>query len=79
MVWLKLLFILASHSFLLFRYSDVSIADCMEYLRYPGFRKLALNNASFGVEEFFKSMFLQLQLKKLRQFIPQITAVDLKK
>ncbi|BES88266.1 FAD dependent oxidoreductase [Nesidiocoris tenuis] len=62
-----------------YSYSDVSIADCMEYLRYPGFRKLALNNASFGVEEFFKSMFLQLQLKKLRQFIPQITAVDLKK
>uniref|UniRef100_A0A0A9YP20 L-2-hydroxyglutarate dehydrogenase, mitochondrial n=2 Tax=Lygus hesperus TaxID=30085 RepID=A0A0A9YP20_LYGHE len=62
-----------------YKYSDVSISDCWEYLMYPGFRKLALNNAKFGFQEFSKSVFLSLQLEKLKAFIPEITVHDIKR
>ncbi|KAF6208319.1 hypothetical protein GE061_016773 [Apolygus lucorum] len=62
-----------------YKYADISVSDCLEYLMYPGFRKLALNNVKFGLQEFSKSVIMSLQLKKLKKFIPEITVQDLKR
>lgn len=62
-----------------FSYSDVSLIDCKDFLLYPGFRRLALNNLQFGLGEFSRSIFMRLQLKKVQKFLPTITLGDLKK
>jgi len=60
-----------------YSWADVSLRDLTESLRYRGFRKLALRNLSYGAGETLRSVFIRLQLAKLRQYVPEITAADI--
>lgn len=51
--------------------------ELMEVLRFPGFRNAALKHIAFGCSEMVRSLFIQLQLKELRRFIPSLEASDI--
>ncbi|XP_037081253.1 L-2-hydroxyglutarate dehydrogenase, mitochondrial-like isoform X2 [Pollicipes pollicipes] len=60
-----------------YRWADVSFRDLAESLRYRGFRKIALRNLGYGTGEIMRSIFIRLQLARLRQYVPDITAADI--
>uniref|UniRef100_D3TP33 L-2-hydroxyglutarate dehydrogenase, mitochondrial n=1 Tax=Glossina morsitans morsitans TaxID=37546 RepID=D3TP33_GLOMM len=59
-----------------YKWSDVNIFELIDALRYPGFIKLASKNLGFGLKEIIKSAFINLQMKDLQKFIPDITEYD---
>ena len=56
---------------------DVSLADLLESLTYPGFVKLALVHWRMGVGELWRSLSKRAFVKALRRLVPGITAEDL--
>uniref|UniRef100_A0A1A9Z0Q4 L-2-hydroxyglutarate dehydrogenase, mitochondrial n=1 Tax=Glossina pallidipes TaxID=7398 RepID=A0A1A9Z0Q4_GLOPL len=59
-----------------YKWSDVNVFELIDALRYPGFIKLASKNLGFGLKEIIKSAFINLQMKDLQKFIPDITEYD---
>lgn len=62
-----------------YTWKDFDMKDFIDSIRYKGFQKLAIKFAGFGAGEMIRSVFIQLQLKELRKFIPHITAGDIQR
>ncbi|KAF2367717.1 FAD dependent oxidoreductase [Trinorchestia longiramus] len=62
-----------------YRWRDISFRDTWEALSYRGFQRLALQFVSFGIKEVMRSAFPRLQVAKLQEYIPEITASDIKR
>lgn len=60
-----------------YRWSDFNMQELMEVLRFSGFRNAAMKHIAFGCSEMLRSAFIQLQLKELRRYIPNIEAADI--
>ncbi|XP_026291239.1 L-2-hydroxyglutarate dehydrogenase, mitochondrial [Frankliniella occidentalis] len=60
-----------------YRWSDINMKELIETLKFPGFRNAAAKHITFGCSEMLRSVFIQLQLKELRRFIPNIEASDI--
>ncbi|XP_055386460.1 L-2-hydroxyglutarate dehydrogenase, mitochondrial [Condylostylus longicornis] len=62
-----------------YRYSDINLIELFDAIRYPGFLKMAVKNVRFGVGEFLKSVFINLQVKDLQRYIPEVTELDIQR
>lgn len=62
-----------------YKLSDINFKDLIESLTYSGFIRLAIKYAKPGANEFLKSIFLQMQIKELQKFVPEITVDDVKR
>ncbi len=51
--------------------------DFMETIAYPGFQKLAMENASEGLREMYRSFSKKQFIKDVQKFIPEIKREDL--
>ncbi|KAK2702943.1 L-2-hydroxyglutarate dehydrogenase, mitochondrial-like [Artemia franciscana] len=58
-------------------YGDINLRELFDALKYPGFQRMALKYALFGMGEMMRSIFISLQLKELRKYIPNIDAKDI--
>lgn len=59
--------------------SNISIKDTLEWIRYPGFYKLATSYWRFGLTEIIRSIILPLELRQLQKYIPDLEMKDLKR
>lgn len=62
-----------------YSWSDISLTDLIDTVRYPGFLRMASKYLAFGIQETMKSAFISLQLKALQRYIPEITAADIRR
>lgn len=59
-----------------YSYADINWRDLWQILTFPGFYRLACKYFVFGVREIVYSVFYSLQVKQLRQFIPDFAVKD---
>ncbi|XP_018010910.1 L-2-hydroxyglutarate dehydrogenase, mitochondrial [Hyalella azteca] len=62
-----------------YKWSDISIKDTWEALTFRGFQRLAIKFVSFGLKEVMRSAFPRLQVAKLQEYMPDITAADIRR
>jgi len=62
-----------------FSWGDINLFELFDALRYPGFLKMASKYIGFGLSEMSKSAFINLQVKELQKFIPEITEYDIER
>lgn len=60
-----------------YRKSQINLRDCMQYLTYPGFWKMAKRFWKSGMEEMYRSMSKKAFVKDVQQLLPQIEEKDL--
>lgn len=60
-----------------YTWGDISFRDTWEAVSFRGFQRLALKFVTFGMKEVMRSAFPRLQVAKLQQYIPEITAADI--
>ena len=58
---------------------DVSLRDAWEALTSPGLRHLAWSNLGFGLQEFWRAIYVPAQVRQLQRYIPEITAADVRR
>lgn len=61
-----------------YRWYQINPFELIDALRYPGFLRLAAKHFRYGLTEFVKSTFIQLQTKHVQKFIPDIYDFDLR-
>ncbi|PAV66030.1 hypothetical protein WR25_19449 [Diploscapter pachys] len=59
-----------------YSYFDISPTDLMESLSYSGMRKLMGKYFSFGVQEFYRGVWIAAQVKQLQRFVPELKFSD---
>lgn len=62
-----------------YTWGDINLFELFDALRYPGFLKMASKYIGFGLSEMSKSAFINLQVKELQKFIPEITEYDIER
>jgi len=60
-----------------YRRTDVSLADLVEALAFPGFRRLALRHWRTGIAEMWRDWSKSAFTARLRRYVPGIRAEDL--
>ncbi len=60
-----------------YRKSQINLRDCMQYLTYPGFWKMAKRFWRPGMQEVYRSMRKEAFVKNVQQLVPQIEQGDL--
>ncbi len=60
-----------------YRKSQINLRDCMQYLIYPGFWKMAKRFWRSGMEKIHRSMSKRAFVKDVQQLLPQIEEKDL--
>ncbi|EDW55687.1 L-2-hydroxyglutarate dehydrogenase, mitochondrial [Drosophila sechellia] len=62
-----------------YTWGDINLFELFDALRYPGFVKMASKYIGFGLSEMSKSWFINLQIKALQKYIPDITEYDIQR
>ncbi|TDG47844.1 hypothetical protein AWZ03_005798 [Drosophila navojoa] len=62
-----------------YTWGDINLLELFDALRYPGFLKMASKYIGFGFSEMAKSAFINLQVKALQKYIPDITEYDIER
>nr|XP_016945307.1 L-2-hydroxyglutarate dehydrogenase, mitochondrial isoform X1 [Drosophila suzukii] len=62
-----------------YTWGDINLFELFDALRYPGFVKMASKYVGFGLSEMSKSWFINLQVKALQKYIPDITEYDIQR
>ncbi len=60
-----------------YRWTDISLKDVADIVRYPGFWRMAGKYWRNGAEEVYRSLSKQAFVKALQRLIPEITGADL--
>ncbi|MBS0607398.1 MAG: L-2-hydroxyglutarate oxidase [Verrucomicrobia bacterium] len=60
-----------------YRKSQINLKDCVQYLTYPGFWKMAKRFWRSGMEEMYRSMSKKAFVKDVQKLLPQIEEKDL--
>lgn len=60
-----------------YRKSQINLKDCIQYLTYSGFWKMAKRFWKSGLEEMYRSMSKKAFVKEVQQLLPQIEEKDL--
>nr|XP_022914585.1 L-2-hydroxyglutarate dehydrogenase, mitochondrial [Onthophagus taurus] len=58
---------------------DINLKDVWESISHSGFQKLAYKFLSAGLDEMYRSIFIDKQVKMLQKFIPDVTINDVKR
>lgn len=56
---------------------DIALKDCLNYLAYPGFWKMAMRNWKIGFYELYRSYSKKAFTKALQRLIPELQESDL--
>uniref|UniRef100_A0AC35UGM6 DAO domain-containing protein n=1 Tax=Rhabditophanes sp. KR3021 TaxID=114890 RepID=A0AC35UGM6_9BILA len=59
-----------------YSYFDISLGDLKETLSYKGMQKLVWKYLRFGVDEMYRSIFINQQVKQLQRFVPSLNVSD---
>ncbi|XP_064537289.1 L-2-hydroxyglutarate dehydrogenase, mitochondrial [Drosophila montana] len=62
-----------------YTWGDINLFELFDALRYPGFLKMASKYIGFGFSEMAKSAFINLQVKALQKYIPEINEYDIER
>ncbi|EDW04081.1 L-2-hydroxyglutarate dehydrogenase, mitochondrial [Drosophila grimshawi] len=62
-----------------YTWGDINLFELFDALRYPGFLKMASKYIGFGFSEMAKSAFINLQVKALQKYIPDINEYDIQR
>lgn len=57
-------------------YTDVNLFELFEALRYRGLQKLARKHLGYGIQEFYRGIFIRAQVKQLQRYVPQLQFKD---
>lgn len=60
-----------------YKKSHVHLGDCLDYLRYPGFWKMAFRYWNIGMYEIYRSLSKKAFLRDLQRLVPEIQESDL--
>ncbi|KAH7637359.1 l-2-hydroxyglutarate dehydrogenase [Dermatophagoides farinae] len=60
-----------------YRYRDFNLMEFMETATFSGFLRLSFRYFFAGIDEMYRSLSVNAQLKKLQRFVPTITKDDL--
>lgn len=60
-----------------YSWSEISLKELFEYVRYPGFLRFAAKYWLFGLKEMFRSSRVSFQLDHVQRFYPDINVNDL--
>lgn len=60
-----------------YKKSDVDLRDCLQYLTYKGFWKMAIRYWPIGLYEIYRSLNKKVFLRDLQRLIPEIQEEDL--
>lgn len=60
-----------------YSWSEISLKELFEYLRYPGFLRFAAKYWLFGLKEMFRSSRIGFQIDHIQKFYPDIAVKDL--
>lgn len=59
-----------------YRFTDFSIKDFADAVRFRGFQKVVGSYAAFGAMEILRSFILSMQVKQLQKYIPELSVKD---
>ncbi|CAB3398007.1 unnamed protein product [Caenorhabditis bovis] len=59
-----------------YSYFSISPSDLLESLTFSGMRKLMGKYLSFGLQEFYRGVWISAQVKQLQRFIPELEVSD---
>lgn len=62
-----------------YTWGDFNFTELVDAVTFSGFRKMASRYVTYGTKEMIKSALPFLQVKDLQQYIPEITAADIKR
>ncbi|CDW54204.1 DAO domain containing protein [Trichuris trichiura] len=57
-------------------YLDFKINEFFETVGYRGLQKLAVKHFAYGLSEFYRSIFIRVQVKQLQRYIPSLSYSD---
>ena len=57
-------------------WGDVSLRDVWDAVTYVGFQRLARSHFAFGLDEFWRSLNVRAQVRKLARYVPELTVDD---
>ncbi|XP_027205029.1 L-2-hydroxyglutarate dehydrogenase [Dermatophagoides pteronyssinus] len=60
-----------------YRYRDFNLMEFIETATFPGFLRLSFRYFFAGIDEMYRSLSVNAQLKKLQRFVPSITKDDI--
>ncbi len=61
-----------------YHWRDICPRDCMTMLTFPGFWRMLLRHARFGVREVIRSLCRRCLVNALRTFLPEVTVRDIR-
>lgn len=61
-----------------YRFRDVNASEMADYLRFPGFWKMARRFWKVGIDEIHRSLSKRAFMKRATRYFPQITAEDVR-
>ncbi|MFH1857772.1 MAG: L-2-hydroxyglutarate oxidase [Candidatus Omnitrophota bacterium] len=60
-----------------YRKTDFNLKDVFDFLRYPGFWRMARRYSGIGFEEASRSLFKRVFVQKVQRLLPELTSEDL--
>ncbi|KAK0041978.1 L-2-hydroxyglutarate dehydrogenase mitochondrial [Biomphalaria pfeifferi] len=60
-------------------YTQISLSDFIDAVSFRGLRKLAVKHLSYGVQEMYKSIYINAQVKQLQKFVPSLKLEDVRR
>ena len=60
-----------------YKISDFSLGDILDIARFPGIYKLVFKNIDAGINELWKALNVNAQIRDLQRFVPTLTKDDI--
>ncbi|KAH9496103.1 hypothetical protein Btru_012021 [Bulinus truncatus] len=62
-----------------YTYSQFSLSDFVDAVSFRGLRKLAVKHLGYGIQEMYKSIYINAQVKQLQKFVPSLRLEDVRR
>ncbi|UYV74857.1 L2HGDH [Cordylochernes scorpioides] len=59
-----------------YTFKDISLSDLMEFSSYPGLRKLAQKYMYYGLQEMYRGLVPEAQVRQLQRYVPSLSLFD---
>ncbi|KAK6999209.1 L-2-hydroxyglutarate dehydrogenase mitochondrial [Biomphalaria glabrata] len=60
-------------------YTQFSLSDFVDAVSFRGLRKLAVKHLGYGIQEMYKSIYINAQVKQLQKFVPSLKLEDVRR
>ncbi|KAL7061725.1 hypothetical protein AAHC03_01877 [Spirometra sp. Aus1] len=58
---------------------NFSLKDTLDFIAYPGLLRLASQYLTFGLREYYRSIFISQQVKQLQRYVPSLRTTDVER